>query len=133
MPIVQQGGCIVACSRKNHNKNSSTNFTGESTSGTQLSVRHIQYYMHTHILYKENTKLIKLLGYCFVIQYVVKYWRGKILANLATDSQLAKILPNQNLPQVITVKSSVSKYFTPPIFRHIHYSILCLCLCCLVF
>ena len=57
------------------------------------------------------------------------------MVNLANDSQLAKMLPNHNLPLkylecravlFITAKSLVSKYFIPSIFRHIQYSILCL-------
>ena len=58
--------------------------------------------------------------------YVAKYWRGKLLANLANGSQFAKILPNQSLPlknfehrgevinQFITAKSLVSIHL--PIF-----------------
>ena len=70
---------------------------------------------------------------------MAKYWKGKILENLANDSQFDKILPTQNLPlkylecraevicQFITTKSVVSKCFTPLIFCHVQYSILCLC------
>ena len=77
--------------------------------------------------------------------YVVKYWRGKLLANLANGSQFAKILPNQSLPlkyfehrgevisQFITTKSLVSIHlpidFNTPVFCHVVWYVCILQIC----
>ena len=64
------------------------------------------------------------------ISYVVKYWRGKILANLVSG---AKILSNQILPlKYLECRGDLPIYyhqksgkhilpiFYPPIFCHVH-------------